>query len=452
MFIDQQAINNTIAATATFNEEQFKHILTKASNLEQLTLAEVAFLLQIEERDSIDRLLDVAGQIKKRLYKNRIVLFAPLYISNHCTNNCTYCGYRRDNDFTRRALSKEEIIKEVQQLEQIGHKRLALEVGEDEHNSSFEYVLQAIDWIYQAGDIRRINVNVAATTLENYRLLKEKDIGTYILFQETYDPDQYLKYHPQSLKGNYERQLYAHHRAIEAGIEDVGGGVLYGLSDYRFDTLAMIIHNRELEQNAGVGFHTVSVPRLQQAAGMDLAEYPHIIDDITFEKIIAILRLAIPYTGIILSTRETKEMRDRLIASGVSQISAGSQTDVGGYNEEQDDNKQFSLNDERTPLEVIKGLVKSGLLPSYCTACYRSGRTGDHFMEIVRAEKIGEICAPNALLTFSEYIRDYGDDELERLAKPLIEQELAAIDNVSLRKQVAQKITAIKDGASDLYI
>ncbi len=298
-------------------------------------------------------------------------------------------------------------------------------------------MLNAIDWIYEAGDIRRINVNVAATTVEDYKKLVEKEIGTYILFQETYDPDEYEKYHPKSLKGDYKRQLYAHHRAMEAGIEDVGGGVLYGLSDYRFDTLAMILHNRNLELECGVGFHIVSVPRIQKAEGMEVEDFKHLIDDKTFQKIVAILRIAIPYTGIILSTRENIEMRDKLISSGVSQISAGSQTGVGSYKDEsEDEHVQFSLCDERTPLEVIKDLVRSGYLPSYCTACYRMGRTGDHFMEIVRAGKIGDICAPNALLTFVEYICDFGDDELKTLATPVIKSEIDAITNPGLRKKL----------------
>jgi len=452
MFINKKEINKILDECVDVSTSEVNEILEKALSYEELSNEEIAKLLQVEDNDTIQRMLEVAGQIKTDLYKNRVVLFAPLYISDYCTNNCTYCGYQRDNKFPRRKLTKDEIIAEVKELEKLGHKRLALEVGEDEFNCSFDYILQAIDWIYEAGDIRRINVNVAATTVENFKKLNDKEIGTYILFQETYDIDKYEEYHPKSLKGNYERQLYAHHRAMEAGIEDVGGGVLYGLSDYKFDTLAMVLHNRELEKTCGVGFHTVSVPRIQKAAGMNVEDYPNIVDDKTFEKIVAVLRIAIPYTGMILSTRETYETRNKLIRSGISQISAGSQTGVGSYNEGEEQEGQFDLQDDRTPMETIKDLLKEGFLPSYCTACYRMGRTGDHFMDIVRAGKIGEICAPNALVTFVEYVRDYGDEELKELAKPVIKSEIEAITNPKLKETIIKFIERINDGESDLYV
>lgn len=447
MFINKDELMNVLEV----NKFDIKEVLEKAINLKELTIEEIATLLNCQTEEEIQLLLEAAGEIKQKLYKNRIVLFAPLYVSDYCKNNCTYCGYRRDNDFKRRKLSKEEIISEVKALEQLGHKRLALEVGEDEVNFSFEEVLETIDAIYAAGDIRRINVNIAATTTENYKRLHQKDIGTYILFQETYDTDAFAKYHPQSLKGDYERQLYAMHRAMDGGIGDVGGGVLYGLSDYRFDTLAMILHNRELESKYGVGFHTVSVPRLQKATGMTLEDYPNIISDLEFKKIVAVLRLSMPYLGIIMSTRETIEMRDELIRYGVTQVSAGSKTGVGGYSEE-DKNEQFATSDERSPLELKKDLIRLGYLPSYCTACYRTGRVGTEFIDIVKAGKIGEMCAPNALITFAEYIEDFGDDELKDIGYKFLEKELNEVENEKLRANIEKMITRIKTGERDLYI
>lgn len=447
MFINKMEINELLKVTNL----DVDSILNKALNLEQLTYEEIATLLNVSDETNINKLLNVAGEIKHKLYKNRIVLFAPLYVSDYCKNNCHYCGYKRENQFKRRKLSREEIISEVKALEAMGHKRLALEVGEDELNFSFEEVLETIDTIYSAGDIRRINVNIAATTTENYKKLHAKDIGTYILFQETYDQDAYEKFHKGGLKGNYERQLLAMHRAMDGGIGDVGGGVLYGLSDYRFDTIAMIMHNRELENKYGVGFHTVSVPRLQKAPGMDISDYPHIISDLEFKKIVAILRLAMPYLGIIMSTRENEAMRNELIKYGVTQISAGSKTGVGGYSEE-DKNEQFTTNDERSPLELKKDLVRQGLLPSYCTACYRIGRVGVEFIDIVKAGKIGEMCAPNALITFAEYIEDFGDSELKTLGYDFINKELDEITNERLRASIIKLITKIKNGERDLYI
>lgn len=447
MFIDKLEINELLEV----KNLDVDSILNKALNLEELSYEDIATLLNITSEDKIKKLLDVAGEIKHKLYKNRIVLFAPLYVSDFCKNNCHYCGYKRENVFNRRKLSREEIISEVKALEKMGHKRLALEVGEDEPNFSFEEVLETIDTIYSASDIRRINVNIAATTVQNYKKLHAKDIGTYILFQETYDKDNYEMYHKGGLKGNYERQLYAMHHAMDGGIGDVGGGVLYGLSDYRFDTIAMIMHNRELEEKYGVGFHTVSVPRLQKAPGMDLSDYGHILTDLEFKKIVAILRLSMPYLGIIMSTRENEEMRNELIKYGVTQISAGSKTGVGGYSED-DKNEQFATNDERSPLELKKDLVRQGLLPSYCTACYRTGRVGVEFIDIVKAGKIGEMCAPNALITFAEYIEDFGDNELKTLGYDFINKELAEVTNERLKTSITKLIAKIKNGERDLYI
>ncbi len=450
MFLDEIKLKELIATTKKPTHQEFDQILKKALELKRLSDIEIATLLHVDDEEMLEKMLLVAGEIKYNLYKNRLVIFAPLYISDYCKNNCTYCGYKRDNEFARRRLTDDEITKEVKVLEAMGHKRLALEVGEDEYNFSFDDMLHAIDVIYAAGDIRRININCAATTLENYQKLSQKDIGTYILFQETYDKKQYEQVHSGGLKGNYERQLNAHHLAMEAGIGDVGGGVLYGLSDYKFDTLALITHNYDLDEKFGAGFHTVSVPRLKNAEGFDASAY-NLINDFDFKKIVATLRIAIPYAGIILSTREDEAMHDVLIKSGISQVSAGSQTAVGGY-EETDSTTQFDIADNRTPLDVIKGLLKIGYMPSYCTSCYRSGRVGQDFMDIVKAGKIGDICAPNALITFVEFVADYGDDELIALAKPVIEQELKELKNDALRKKVSEMIIKIEQGARDLYV
>lgn len=450
MFLDTKYLKELCTVKTVPTNTQLDQIIEKAKSYTQLSMEEINLLLNIDNQAQLDKILQVAGEIKYDLYKNRLVLFAPLYISDFCKNNCSYCGYKRDNDMTRRKLSFEEIKAEVKVLEEMGHKRLALEVGEDAFNTPFSYILEAIDAIYEAGDIRRININIAATTVENYKLLSEKEIGTYILFQETYDQDKYAEYHKNSLKGDYMRQLMAHHRANEGGIHDVGGGVLYGLGDYKYDTLALISHNNELDQQFGAGFHTISVPRLKPAEGMDTSMY-ELVSDFDFKKIVATLRFACPYAGIILSTREPIGMRTLLMKCGVSQISAGSQTGVGSYAKEES-NLQFSVDDERSPLEVIKELLSNGLMPSYCTSCYRSGRVGQDFMDIVKIGKIGEICAPNALITFVEFVKDFGDQELTELAIPVINQELEEIPNEKLKTRVRGILKEIEKGARDLYV
>jgi 2-iminoacetate synthase len=460
-FINQLEIDNLFTTSQSVSPNELDAILKKAEELKGLTYTEVVKLLNIDDEEGLVKIFRVAKKLKEVIYGNRVVIFAPLYISNYCVNNCTYCGYKRDNKFERKKLALHEIREEVRILEKNGHKRLALEVGEDPRNSNIDYVLNAIDEIYAAGDIRRINVNIAATTTENYRRLKEKELGTYILFQETYNKEIYKKLHPKSLKGNYTRQLYAHHKAMDAGIDDVGGGVLFGLAPYKQEVLSLILHNQELESSKGVGFHTISVPRLKEAEGVSLKDYPHLINDFEFKKVVSVLRLALPYTGIILSTRESVEMRQDLISHGITQVSAGSCTTVAGYKNEdyknvsEGKNKeilQFELADERTPLEVIKDLVKLKYLPSYCTACYRTNRTGEGFMKIVKAGKIGDICKPNALMTFVEYIEDYGDEELNKIGFEFVENELKTIKNNKLKEKVVKYINRVKQGERDLYI
>ncbi len=450
MFINEEYIKNTLKSASSL--ELVEAVIKKSREGKQLSHEDIAILLNSDEKSS-DLIFEEATRIKNKYYGNRVVLFAPLYISDYCTNNCSYCGYKRSNEFQRNKLTTKQIKEEVKVLESLGHKRLALEVGEDNVNFSFEDILESIDAIYDGSNIRRINVNIAPVTKDEFVRLKEKNIGTYILFQETYDQNNYKKYHAQSLKGNYERQLYAHHIAMDAGIEDVGGGVLFGLSDYKYEVLSLVMHNEALEKEFNVGFHTVSVPRLREAMGSELSDYPHLVSDEEFKKIVAIIRIAIPFTGIILSTRETVAMRQELIDLGVTQISAGSQTGVGAYNDDTKENSlQFVTSDERSPMEVIKDLISKNYLPSYCTACYRVGRVGYDFMEIVKANKIHLLCHPNSLITFAEYIEDYGDDELKSMGWDLIDKEILKIEDIQFRENVAQKIEMIKQGKRDLYV
>ncbi|MGL4988124.1 MAG: [FeFe] hydrogenase H-cluster radical SAM maturase HydG [Cetobacterium sp.] len=457
-FIDDSYIKTLLENAKETSFEEIERILNKAENREGLTHKEVASLLEVKDIEQKKRLYKIAGELKKSIYGNRIVVFAPLYVSDYCVNNCTYCGYKRDNKFARKKLTREQIQNEVKLLEKMGHKRLALELGEDPVNVPIEYTLDAIDAVYttkfENGAIRRINVNIAATTVENYKKLKAADIGTYILFQETYHKPTYEKVHPKCLKGDYEYHLTAFNRAMEGGIDDVGGGVLFGLADYRYEIIALMLHNEYLEQNYGVGFHTVSVPRIKKAEGMSLEEYPHQIDDDTFRNIVAILRLAVPFTGMILSTRETAELRRELIQYGISQISAGSSADVGGYSdrEEGKTGTQFELADHRTPLEVLKELLDEEYVPSYCTACYRMGRTGDRFMELAKSGNIQNVCGPNALLTLMEYAHDYGDIELNEKVERVIARELEKISREDIKKLTIEKLEKIKNGERDLYL
>jgi 2-iminoacetate synthase len=379
-------------------------------------------------------------------------------VSNYCVNNCVYCGYQKCNSFERRKLTMEEIQEEVKILEKMGHKRLALEAGEDPVNCNINYILDAIDAIYKTqndnGSIRRVNVNIAATTVENYSKLKAKGIGTYILFQETYHKPTYEKMHPNSLKSNYEYHLTAFDRAMEGGIDDVGAGVLFGLYEPKFEVLAMMMHNEHLEEKFGVGFHTISVPRLKKAEGMDINTFLHLVDDNMFKKIVAVLRIAVPYTGIIMSTRESQEMRKEVIKYGVSQISAGSSTGVGGYKERETGKNvdQFEVADNRTPLEILKELINDGYIPSYCTACYRMGRTGDRFMSLAKSGQIHNVCTPNALMTLMEFIVDYGDEELYEKAEKLIISEAEKMERQDIRELLLANIDKIKNGQRDLFI
>lgn len=439
-------------------------IIEKAGRAEGLTPAEAAVLLSMEDQGLLERLYATARELKDRIYGRRLVFFAPLYLSNHCINNCSYCGYRRGNsDMARRRLSMPEIEEEVRILESLGHKRLAVECGEHPGECTLDYVLEAIRTIYSVkeknGSIRRVNVNIAATGVDEYRRLKEAGIGTYILFQETYHRGTYLKVHPQGPKSDYAYHLTAMHRAMEGGIDDVGFGVLYGLYDYKFEVLATLMHARNLEDTFGVGPHTISVPRLRPASGVSLENYPHLVSDSDFKKIVAVMRLAVPYTGIILSTREGPAFRDELLSVGVSQISAGSCTGVGGYKEEYGgeagrekvNTAQFNVEDHRSPDEVVQSICTSGYIPSFCTACYRRGRTGDRFMALAKSGQIGDICQPNAILTFQEYLVDYASPETREIAEKTIKEHLMLISSQSVRSETEMRLERISTGERDLY-
>ena len=458
MIINEQYIYDILEENKNVPKQMLLDIIEKGSNLQGLTYEEIAALLQSEDAEVTAALFTAAGKIKQAIYGNRVVMFAPLYISNYCINTCTYCGYQACNQFDRKRLSQEEIIREVKILEQMGHKRLALEAGEDPKNCPIDYVLEAIDTIYSVktadGNIRRINVNIAATTVENYQRLKDREIGTYILFQETYHEPTYKLVHGNTPKGDYMYHLTAFDRAMEAGIDDVGAGVLFGLYDYKFEVLGLMMHNAHLEEKFGVGFHTISVPRLKKAEGMDLAQFPYLLDDETFKRLIAIIRLGVPFTGMILSTRESTALRNEAIHYGISQVSAGSSTGVGGYKERQDGKsvEQFDVADHRSPLEVVKSLLSQGFVPSYCTACYRSGRTGDRFMQLAKSGNIHNVCSPNALMTLMEYVEDFGDSALKLSAKELIYQEAEALENEKVKTLLLKNLRAIENGERDLFL
>lgn len=459
-FIKDDEINSLIAKGKELvsDKELVREIIEKSKSAEGLTPEETAVLLNLEDKELIEEMFKAARQVKEKLYGKRLVVFAPLYVSNYCVNNCTYCGYKYCNDeLKRKKLNKEQLIEEVKVLESLGHKRIALEAGEDPVNAPLDYILDCIKSIYSIkfdnGSIRRINVNIAATTVENYKRLKDAEIGTYILFQETYHKPTYEKLHVSGPKHNYNYHTTAMHRAREAGIDDIGMGVLYGLYDYKYETLAMLMHAMDLEETTGVGPHTLSVPRIRPAENVSLENYPYLVDDEDFKKIVAILRLAVPYAGLILSTREEPGLRDEIIALGVSQVSTGSCTGVGGYSEsyvDSEEKPQFEVGDHRSPVEMIESLMEAGYIPSYCTACYREGRTGERFMDIVKSGELYKICEANALITLKEFIDDYGTDRTREIGDKLIKKSIDEIDNESFRKSVEEKINKISNGTRDL--
>lgn len=455
-FIEDQKIKDLLAAAKKATKEDLHKIIEKAGDCKGLSTYEVAALLNVEDEATLDEIYKTAGKIKERIYGNRIVMFAPLYVSNHCINGCTYCGYKCSNKFTRRTLTDEEIAREAMVIQDMGHKRIVLEAGEDDKNCSIDYIINAMKVVYdtvtEKGMIRRINVNIAATTVENYERLKKAGIGTYILFQETYHKETYEEMHPYGPKSNFVNHLTAMDRAMEGGIDDVGIGALFGLYDYKFEVMGMMFHKEHLEEAFGVGPHTMSVPRLKKANDVNEKDYPHLVSDKDFKKIVGIIRLAVPYTGIILSTREEPTFREEVIEVGVSQVSAGSKTDVGGYNDTEGLGEQFDLADHRSSGEIIKSLCEQGYLPSFCTACYRSGRTGDRFMQVAKSGQIHNLCLPNALMTFKEYLEDYADDEMKVLGEQVIEKHLQDIENEKVKALTKERLDSIKKGQRDLFL
>lgn len=432
-------------------------ILAKAELRKGLTHKEAGVLLVCDEPEYVEKIYKLAEQIKKDFYGNRIVLFAPLYLSNYCVNGCVYCPYHGQNrHITRKKLTQEEIKNEAIALQDMGHKRLAIEAGEDPFNNPIEYILESIKTIYSIkhrnGAIRRVNVNIAATTVEEYRMLKEAGIGTYILFQETYHKESYLKLHPTGPKHDYNWHTEAMDRAMDGGIDDVGLGVLFGLELYRYELCGLLMHAEHLEAVHGVGPHTISFPRVKKADDIDPTTFDNGIDDDTFAKIIAIVRIAVPYTGMIISTRESQQVRARALHLGISQISGASRTSVGGYTEEirPTDTEQFDVSDQRSLDEVIKWLIDLGFVPSFCTACYRAGRTGDRFMELCKSKQIQNCCHPNALMTLKEFLVDYASPATRKAGDALIEKELPTIPQENVRRICAEHLEQIeKEGQRD---
>jgi 2-iminoacetate synthase len=458
-FISHEEIMDTLAYADQNkdNKELIREILDKAKLRKGLDHREASVLLACEDQAVIDEMYALAEQIKKDFYGNRIVMFAPLYLANYCVNGCLYCPYHYKNKhIKRKKLTKDEIIKEVTALQDMGHKRLAIEFGEDPVNIPIEYVLECIDTIYSIkhknGAIRRINVNIAATTVENYRKLKEAEIGTYILFQETYNKESYEYLHPTGPKHNYNYHTEAMDRAMEGGIDDVGLGVLFGLELYRYELAGLLMHAEHLEAVHGVGPHTISMPRVKKADDIDPDQFDNGISDEIFAKLCAIIRIAVPYTGMIISTRESKEVREKLLHLGVSQISGASKTSVGGYYEpepEEENSEQFDVSDKRTLDEVVRWLMELGYIPSFCTACYREGRTGDRFMSLCKSGQILNCCHPNALMTLKEYLEDYASPETKKIGEALIQEELKKIPKEKIRKIATDYIADIEHGKRD---
>lgn len=467
-FIDESKIQQLLSETACTDKIEVQEIIEKAKMAQGLTAREVALLIQLEDKELLEEVFNAALKIKQRIYGKRIVLFAPLYLSSYCVNNCVYCGYRCENKGNRKKLTMEEIRDEVEALEQLGHKRLMLDMGEDPVNAPIEYVVESMKTIYDTmkdnGAIRRINVQIAATTVDEYKKLKEAGIGTYILFQETFHRETYAKMHPSGPKRDYDWHTTAMDRAMEGGIDDVGMGVLFGLYDYRFEVVALMMGINHLEDKFGVGPHTISFPRMREAEGVNLETFPYLVNDDQFKKIVAVLRLAVPYTGMIISTREKPDYRDEVIDLGISQMSAGSCVGIGGYKsqlenlkrgtEEYEDlsSAQFEVADHRSPDQILRHICEAGYIPSYCTACYRKGRTGDRFMALAKTGEIQNVCQPNAILTFKEYLMDYASKETIEIGENTIKEHLEMIADPKIKQMTIDELKKIEVGIRDLYL
>lgn len=458
-FINHEEIIETLRYSEKNKSDRtlLNTILEKAKLRKGLDHRDALVLLDCDIPEINKEIYALAEQIKKDFYGNRIVMFAPLYLSNYCVNGCVYCPYHAKNcHIPRKKLTQEEIVREVTALQDMGHKRLAIEAGEDPVNNPIEYILECIKTIYSIkhknGAIRRVNVNIAATTVENYRKLKEAGIGTYILFQETYHKQSYEKLHPTGPKHDYAYHTEAMDRAMAGGIDDVGLGVLFGLEHYRYELAGILMHAEHLEAVHGVGPHTISVPRIRRADDIDPSEFDNGIDDDTFAKIVAVLRIAVPYTGMIVSTRESKACRERVLHLGISQISGGSRTSVGGYAEEESEDEssaQFDVSDNRSLDEVVNWLMKMGYIPSFCTACYREGRTGDRFMSLCKTGQIQNCCLPNALMTLQEYLEDYASDDTKETGRELVIKEIGNIPDSKVKEIVLKNLENIRNGMRD---
>lgn len=458
-FISDSEIKATIqyALDNRNNRDLIEKIIDRAADCKGLSHREAMLLLEMDMPDLTQRLFSLAKEIKRKIYGNRIVMFAPLYLSNYCVNGCIYCPYHYKNKtIARHKLTQEEIKREVIALQDMGHKRLALETGEDPVNNPIEYVLESIKTIYSVkhknGSIRRVNVNIAATTVENYRKLKEAGIGTYILFQETYNKENYEKLHPTGPKHNYAYHTEAMDRAMQGGIDDVGIGVLFGLNTYKYDFVGLMMHAEHLEAVYGVGPHTISVPRICSADDIDKNDFSNAIDDETFRKIVAVIRIAVPYTGIIVSTRESQKSREQVLEVGVSQISGGSRTSVGGYADTElknENSSQFDVSDHRTLDEIVGWLLDAGYIPSFCTACYREGRVGDRFMALAKTGQIANCCAPNALMTLMEYASDYASEATKAKAVEMIRKLVPEIPNPAIKSRTENYLARIEAGERD---
>lgn len=458
-FISHEEITETLeyAATNKNNRELIRSLIEKVRACKGLGHREAAVLLECDDPELLEEIFTLAREIKQKFYGNRIVMFAPLYLSNYCVNGCVYCPYHAKNKtIARKKLTQEEIRQEVIALQDMGHKRLALEAGEDPIRNPIEYILESIQTIYSIkhknGAIRRVNVNIAATTVENYRRLHEAGIGTYILFQETYHKENYEKLHPRGPKSNYAYHTEAMDRAMQGGIDDVGIGVLFGLNTYRYDFVGLLMHAEHLEATYGVGPHTISVPRICSADDIDAHDFQNAISDEVFQKIVAVIRIAVPYTGMIISTRESQASREKVLELGVSQISGGSKTSVGGYATPEipeENSAQFDVSDTRTLDEIVSWLLKLGYIPSFCTACYREGRTGDRFMSLVKTGQIANCCGPNALMTLQEYLEDYASPETRELGIRIIREQMEKIPNPAIRCRALENLEAISQGKRD---
>lgn len=439
------------------NRELVRSLIEKARACKGLSHREAAVLLECDDKDLLEEIYSLAREIKQKFYGNRIVMFAPLYLSNYCVNSCVYCPYHvKNKTIARKKLSQDDIRKEVIALQDMGHKRLAIEAGEDPIHNPIEYILESIQTIYSIkhknGAIRRVNVNIAATTVENYRLLKDAGIGTYILFQETYHKENYEKLHPRGPKSNYAYHTEAMDRAMQGGIDDVGIGVLFGLNTYKYDFVGLLMHAEHLEAAFGVGPHTISVPRICSADDINAADFENAISDEIFQKLVAVIRISVPYTGMIVSTRESQRSREKVLELGVSQLSGGSRTSVGGYVKQEipeENSAQFDVSDTRSLDEVVNWLLRLGYIPSFCTACYREGRTGDRFMSLVKTGQIANCCAPNALMTLQEYLEDYASPETRALGVDMIHTQMEQIPNPAIRRRALENLERITKGERD---